>query len=485
MNFFSKDTGWLKIMAIVLFLVSNISCSSKTNQADGSDASTNEDAAQDNGGQSDGQDASSTDNDAPSDSGQDEPAPGDQWQPDGGPVDDSTPDGETPTLCQDKCPFDIEPRRTVLGLPEPADLDASMPLWAVLDDGSSTCPRYLTSQATWISLDPDIVTVDSEGQLMPLKRGTTYVRASYEGYTAYAEVIVAGTLKAGYLTYQGRRRSYLLYVPECYDGAEPLPLVLGLHGGGGTAKKHLIMSQLDRSAHHHCFFAAYPNGTGAVRSFNGGNCCGYAVEHHVDDVGFVRQMVEHVASSHALDRKRVYTSGLSNGAIMSHRLACEASDIIAAAAPIAGGLNVGGDFSACSPPRPVPIIMFHGTTDANYPIGGGVGIGGSGVDFYPITHPEKPNTLNDWITINGAASEGTVTYQKGNATCKTYDGPAPVVMCIIEPAKPLSQGQIVCDGGGHAYPGGACVGYAGEDRPSQDLDANEVMWEFFSAHPLP
>lgn len=395
------------------------------------------------------------------------------------------PDSDTPDLCDYKCPFDIEPRRTVLGLPASAEADATMPLWAVLDDGSAAYPQYLTDEVDWISLDTGIVTVDAAGVLTPVAAGSTFVRADYQGHHAYAEVTVAGTLHAGNVMQGIRNRTYLLYVPASYDGIAPLPLVLGLHGGGGSALGYLRMSQLDRAAHDHGFFALYPDGASLIQTWNGGNCCGKAVENGIDDVGFIRQLLETIAGNYAVDGKRIYTSGLSNGGIMSHRLACEAADIIAAAAPIAGGLNRGGDLTDCSPVRPVPVIMFHGTTDENYPIEGGVGSGASGVDFYPVVHPTDPDTLGDWIALNGAAEPGSVTYQKGDETCVTHAGAAPVVMCTIDPAAPLSDGAIVYDGGGHSYPGGMRTGRDEADVPSKDIDANDAMWEFFSAHSLP
>jgi polyhydroxybutyrate depolymerase len=178
---------------------------------------------------------------------------------------------------------------------------------------------------------------------------------------------------------------------------------------------------------------------------------------------------------------------LSNGAIMSHRLACEAADLFAAVAPVAGGLNVGGNFTACQPTRPVPIIMFHGTTDQNYPIEGGDGSGELGVPetFYPVIHPTDPNTLDDWRTLNAATDPGTVSYSQGDASCDTYAGNAPVVMCIVAPQVPILDAGVVYDGGGHAWPGGV-KGVSDEaDVPSRDLDASEMMWQFFEQHPMP
>ncbi len=142
------------------------------------------------------------------------------------------------------------------------------------------------------------------------------------------------------LTYEGIQRSYILHIPPSYDGSQAMALVMDFHGGGGTAQNQRRVSGFDPLADEKGFVVAYPNGTGRLGdvflTWNGGTCCGYASHQNVDDVGFVRALVRDVQAVVKIDAKRIYATGLSNGGIMSYRLACEASDLIAAIGPVSG-----------------------------------------------------------------------------------------------------------------------------------------------------
>jgi hypothetical protein len=135
---------------------------------------------------------------------------------------------------------------------------------------------------------------------------------------------------------------------------------------------------------------------------------------------------------------------------------------------------------------PVPIMMFHGTTDLNYPIEGVDGSGKHGVPdtFYPVVHPTDPDTLSLWQNINDTRTCGTSYYHHNSAQCKRYAGVAPVVMCIIDPAEPVSEDDVAYDGGGHAWPRGVRTQRSQADTPSSDIDASEQMWHFFQDHSL-
>src|SRR5690606_23610523 len=119
------------------------------------------------------------------------------------------------------------------------------------------------------------------------------------------------------------------------------------------------IAQLNLIAHQPNFLVAYPNGTGLLaRTWNAGACCGYAARHSVDDIGFTRALIQYVQKTHTIDTRRIFATGMSNGAMFAHRLACDLSEEIAAIAPVAGGLNLGGDFPSCTPTRPVSVIAF-------------------------------------------------------------------------------------------------------------------------------
>ena len=175
------------------------------------------------------------------------------------------------------------------------------------------------------------------------------------------------------LDFEGLERSYILHVPSAYDKTHPLAVVLVFHGGGGNAENTVNTSEFNKQADKSGFLAVYPNGSGRlgdkILTWNGGTCCGFALEHNIDDVGFVRAILKDLQSIAEIDSKRVYATGISNGGIMAYRLACEASDVIAAIGPVAGTQN----FTPCEPNQPVSVIHFHGTDDQHLPYAGGIG----------------------------------------------------------------------------------------------------------------
>ncbi|HUJ70694.1 MAG TPA: PHB depolymerase family esterase, partial [Verrucomicrobiae bacterium] len=169
----------------------------------------------------------------------------------------------------------------------------------------------------------------------------------------------------------GRDRVYSLHLPPAYDGKHLLPLVIVLHGGGGNAEGAIRMTGFNQKADKEGFVVVYPNGSGRLKTrlltWNSGNCCGYALDSGVDDVGFIRALIDELKKTRAVDPQRVYATGISNGGMMTYRLACELSDKIAAIAPVAGALNL----ENCQPTRPVSVIIFHGTADEHVLYNGG------------------------------------------------------------------------------------------------------------------
>jgi polyhydroxybutyrate depolymerase len=169
----------------------------------------------------------------------------------------------------------------------------------------------------------------------------------------------------------GRERSHLLHAPP-QTGSRPLPLVLAFHGGGGNGRGFQRYAGLDPLADRDGFLVAYPNGTHRwfderLLTWNAGSCCGFASDAAVDDAGFALGVVEDVAAQTAVDRARVYATGHSNGAMMSYRLAAEASDRIAAIAPVAAAPALDA-----LPTRPVPVLHVHSVDDPRALFAGGV-----------------------------------------------------------------------------------------------------------------
>ena len=126
------------------------------------------------------------------------------------------------------------------------------------------------------------------------------------------------------LTVGQRERTYLVHLPPVYDGKRSLPLVIVLHGGGGNAEGAARMTGFSEKADREGFVVVYPNGSGRLKTrlltWNSGNCCGYAMDQNVDDVGFIRVLIDEFVKTRAIDPKRVFVTGMSNGGMMTSQI---------------------------------------------------------------------------------------------------------------------------------------------------------------------
>jgi polyhydroxybutyrate depolymerase len=138
-------------------------------------------------------------------------------------------------------------------------------------------------------------------------------------------------------------RSFTLNLPPTYyDSRARVPLVIALHGGGGSGAQFEATSGLTQKADAAQVAVVYPDGTAravGLRTWNGGGCCGHAVAADIDDVEFMRQLIAHLTANYRINRKRVYVAGHSNGGILAYRLACELPERIAAIAANAAALR--------------------------------------------------------------------------------------------------------------------------------------------------
>ena len=277
--------------------------------------------------------------------------------------------------------------------------------------------------------------------------------------TAFAAP-VAGT-KTGTIKVDGRTRRYLMHLPPGYDGRNPLALVLVLHGATESPEGVEHLSGMSPKADKANFIAVYPSGTGRenparLPTWNSGNCCGYAMQNKVDDVAFLRELVEKLKHDYAIDSKRVFATGISNGGMMSYRLACEASDIFAAVAPVEGAQNL-----PCHPANRVSVMVFHGTADRRVSFNGGstpFQLGPKRVDT------SVKDTVAFWVKKDGCATQPAHEESQELHTDKYLsceDGTAVELYAI--------------QGGHHIWPG---VRISGNSVPATDL-----MWAFFSQHP--
>ena len=272
------------------------------------------------------------------------------------------------------------------------------------------------------------------------------------------------------LTINGIERSYVIHIPASYNGSQSVPLVMDFHGGGGDAQTQMWTSNFSPLADEKGFIVVYPNGDGRLGdkllTWNGGTCCGYAATNQVDDVGFVRAMISDIQTIAKIDPKRIYATGLSNGGIFSYRLACDASDLIAAIGPVSGTLN----YPQCNPKEPVSVIHFHGTADQHVPYNGGMGDKSlAGVPFASVK-----DSIDFWLKFDQCPTTPK-TESFADIQHDTYsncaNGTAIELYTII--------------GGGHAWPGGNGPASPTGDKPTQTISATNLIWDFFAAHPKP
>ena len=282
----------------------------------------------------------------------------------------------------------------------------------------------------------------------------------------------------------GRAYSYRLHIPAELSQV-PAPLLISLHGGASNALLHDSLTQLPAKSDASGFVLLTANGytdnpDSVLYTWNAGACCDPATRDNVDQVKVLRAMLDDAASVVAIDAKRVYAAGYSNGGMMAYRLACEMSDRIAAIGVVAGemmdkDLTLGFERTVfdCDPPRAVPVIHLHGLADTCALFEGGVGTGAQ-------PRPPRsavPDNIAFWRTHNGCTSGPTLSNQQGDARCETQGGctnGASVTLCTV-------------DSGGHIWPGVTAYGLEAQCGGTQTthLIANTQLWSFFAAHPMP
>lgn len=277
----------------------------------------------------------------------------------------------------------------------------------------------------------------------------------------------AGTVVTGALTWQGRTRTYRIFVPSSYQPGTPAPLVLGLHGGFGSGEQFERDNGLNRALSERGMLGVFPDSTHGpvrgIRTWNAGACCGASVATGIDDVGFLGALVAKVERRYDVDPQRVYAVGHSNGAMMSYRLACDLPGVFAAIAAVEGAID---DTHPCQPRHRMNVLIVHGRLDRNVPWDGGVGVGYSQVDYASV-----PQALDRWRRINHCDATSTVT-TAGALRTKDADG------CDPGGAVRL---RALADGN-HEWPGGADRAYIA-GSPSDALDATADALDFFLAHP--
>jgi poly(3-hydroxybutyrate) depolymerase len=235
----------------------------------------------------------------------------------------------------------------------------------------------------------------------------------------------------------GETRTFIAHAPS---GLTNPPLVISMHGAGGTGSQQRSMSGFDKIADREKFVVVYPDGISNRWDLSGAK-----------DLNFIMAIIDTMAARYQIDRNRVYPTGFSMGGMMSYTLACKAANKIAAIGP-ASGFPMGG-LGGCSPSRPVPILHVHGEVDD------------------VVTYSGLAAIISGWVTKNGCPTTPVVTkpYPADNANSKatkSYYGPCKEGSEII---------LITIAGMGHAY---------ASSVNSYGINASEEFWTFFKTHSL-
>lgn len=255
----------------------------------------------------------------------------------------------------------------------------------------------------------------------------------------------------------GINRTYSFYVPAIYDGSQPVPLILNLHGYTSNGAQQSAYGNFKPIADTANFIVAHPDGTldgSSTRFWN----VGFSAS-NVDDVGFLETLIDTISAAYNIDPRRIYTTGMSNGGYMSYRLVCE-SDRFAAMASVTGSMTL-LNYNNCSPSKPTPIMEIHGTADATVPYDGFTG------------SVSTPNVLSYWATFNNCPTPPTMT---NVPDINTTDG-ATAEHYVYAPGDggvTIEHFKVI--NGAHTWPGATInIGVT-----CKDFSASKEIWRFFS-----
>lgn len=274
----------------------------------------------------------------------------------------------------------------------------------------------------------------------------------------------------GSMTVDGRLRTYLLNLPPgYYESDTTLPLVIGLHGTGGSAEQFERDYGFTHKANHAGFIIVCPEGvrsTGilGLRTWNAGTCCDFAWEQGVDDLKYIRTLLDQLVAGYKINPKKVYVTGMSNGGMLTYRLAHEMADRIAAVATVSATMVLPAPLVAS---RPLPVLHIHSIQDTKVPYTGGIGIGG----YY---FPPVDSVHRVWAQHNGCIAGPTVITDDARYKLTEWSG------C---PAGAIIRCYLTKDGG-HAWPGGHKSHRQGDD-PSAMINATDLIWDFLKGYSLP
>lgn len=274
--------------------------------------------------------------------------------------------------------------------------------------------------------------------------------------TEEVEIIEKGAIEKT-IVVDNVNRSYIIYIPEIYDGSSAVPLIINYHGLGSNAFEQMAYGDFRPLAEEEGFIVAHPTGT-TYLGFTHWNVGGFTLGSPTDDVRFTQALLEQIKQDYNIDTGRVYATGMSNGGFMSFKLACDMAQDFAAVASVTGSMTT-DMIAACSPSSPMPVLQFHGTADAT--------VSYNGIEPWNVAIPE---VLSFWVEQNRTNSEAQVRRlidfnpdDENFIDHFVYAGG--------------NNGSVVehyrINNGSHSWPG-TSFGEA-----NRDINATDLIWEFF------
>jgi polyhydroxybutyrate depolymerase len=281
------------------------------------------------------------------------------------------------------------------------------------------------------------------------------------------------------------KRTFSVYAPASFDKNVQMPVLIALHGRGTNGKGMMLVTKkgFNRLADKDGFLVVYPDGI--ERSWNDGRRDAEANDRahrdNINDVGLISALIDFMIAEYNTDPQRIYVTGISNGAMMAYRLACELSHRIAAIAPVDGNIPyLLAD--GCSPSEPVSVLAINNVLDPLVPFEGGeIHNHSKKIKLGKVISVKE--SIEFWVVRNGCLITPIFTEMPDT---DPDDGTRVVREEYTHGLKGTEVILYSIKGGGHTWPGG--FQYLPERRigkTSRDINANEIIWQFFKKHSLP
>jgi polyhydroxybutyrate depolymerase len=271
------------------------------------------------------------------------------------------------------------------------------------------------------------------------------------------------------ITVDGLQRNFIMYLPTGYNNAGKMPMMIVMHGGSGEPTGMIQLADFRPIAERDKVVLVYPAGT--QTSWNDGRPTASNLA-NVNDVNFISQICTYMVANKSVDATKIYATGISNGGFMASRLGCELSDKIAAIAAVAGSMEQNTIAANCNTNgRTMPVIYIQGTNDPLVSFNGGIMTVGAGGTI--LSHAQ---VVAKWIGINNCGATPIITDLPDIAN----DGTTIKQRVYSNTTNGTEVVSYVVANGGHTWPQGyQYLGEAVIGKTSQDMNACEVIWQFF------